>query len=618
MEGFHWVTDAHYAVVPKGVSVDKQAAIMMLLQYMLTPEQQAKAYDSGYFYPGPAIEGVELSQAPTESQDAIKEFGRPEYDQLIADNPTETPLDAESLVAAFDKWDRDIGGGKVARSGVKPSTERFQTLRLDGVSRRFGGQDALVGLDLTIEAGEFIALLGPSGCGKSTALNCVAGLLPLTGGMIWQDDTRIDTLPPERRGFGMVFQNYALFPHMSVRANVAFGLQMRKLPKEEQRRRTEEAIRLVDLDEHADKLPGHLSGGQQQRVAIARAVVLEPSLVLMDEPLSNLDAKLRLGMRTEIRRLHQSLGLTTVYVTHDQEEALSLADRLVVLRDGVVQQIGTPEELHAHPASWHVADFMGYRNLIRLRAGEAGAGREVSVQGHGLRLTGTAVGKVGEGTEVIAAVRPDDVEVLGAERAPGHRHWRRCRGRGRGVPGSRVRRRGAHRRRAAAARPHRTSARSRRRHQPAYRPEAVAGVPGRRQRGNERRRGQRSGATGDCRMTTLTERRPASGPPAPQRPSLRHRLAERGVDRHAVAAAAGSGLRPGVVPLPVLLRACSCRSSPPGADRSPTTSGSSPTPTSETPSGSPCGSHCLPQYSTSWRRCRSRTGCADGSAASAP
>jgi len=298
---------------------------------------------------------------------------------------------------------------------VKPSTARFQTLRLDGVSRRFGGQDALVGLDLTIKAGEFIALLGPSGCGKSTALNCVAGLLPLTGGTIWQDDTRIDTLPPERRGFGMVFQNYALFPHMSVRANVAFGLQMRRLPKEEQRRRTDEAIHLVDLVEHADKLPGHLSGGQQQRVAIARAVVLEPSLVLMDEPLSNLDAKLRLGMRTEIRRLHQSLGLTTVYVTHDQEEALSLADRLVVLRDGVVQQIGTPEELHAHPATWHVADFMGYRNLLRLRAEAAGAGHEVVVQGQGLRLTGTAVGAVHNGANVMAAVRPEDVEVLAAD-----------------------------------------------------------------------------------------------------------------------------------------------------------------------------------------------------------
>ena len=295
---------------------------------------------------------------------------------------------------------------------MKPSTERFRELRLDGVSRRFGGQDALVGLDLSIKSGEFIALLGPSGCGKSTALNCIAGLLPLTAGSIWQDDVRIDTLPPERRGFGMVFQNYALFPHMSVRGNVAFGLQMRKLPKAEVRRRTDEAIRLVDLDAHATKLPGQLSGGQQQRVAIARAVVLEPSLVLMDEPLSNLDAKLRLGMRTEVRRLHQSLGLTTVYVTHDQEEALSLADRLVVLRAGRVQQIGTPEELHTSPATWHVADFMGYRNLVPMKSAKAVDGTEVVVQGPGARLTGTAVGEIDDGAEVIAAVRPEDVEVL--------------------------------------------------------------------------------------------------------------------------------------------------------------------------------------------------------------
>ncbi|MGN6752854.1 MAG: ABC transporter ATP-binding protein, partial [Intrasporangium sp.] len=181
-------------------------------------------------------------------------------------------------------------------------TDTFEELRLDNVGRRFGGQDALQDLDLTIRAGEFIALLGPSGCGKSTALNCLAGLLPLTSGSIWQDEKRIDTLPPERRGFGMVFQNYALFPHMTVRSNVAFGLQMRRLPKAEIARRTAEAIRLVQLEEHVGKLPGQLSGGQQQRVAIARAIVLEPSLVLMDEPLSNLDAKLRLEMRTEIRR----------------------------------------------------------------------------------------------------------------------------------------------------------------------------------------------------------------------------------------------------------------------------------------------------------------------------
>ncbi len=286
----------------------------------------------------------------------------------------------------------------------------FGELRLEGVSRRFGGQNALQDLDLTIRAGEFIALLGPSGCGKSTALNCLAGLLPLTGGSIWQDSTRIDTLPPERRGFGMVFQNYALFPHMTVRGNIAFGLQMQRRPKSEVAARTEDAIRLVQLEEHAGKLPGQLSGGQQQRVAIARAVVLEPSLVLMDEPLSNLDAKLRLEMRTEIRRLHQSLGLTTVYVTHDQEEALSMADRLVVLRKGQVQQVGTPEDLHTKPANWHVADFMGFRNLIQLTVTQAD-GSGITAEGHGLRLTATPMSAASGGDSVVVGVRPEDLVV---------------------------------------------------------------------------------------------------------------------------------------------------------------------------------------------------------------
>jgi putative spermidine/putrescine transport system ATP-binding protein len=278
------------------------------------------------------------------------------------------------------------------------------------VTRRFAGKDALTGLTLTIGQGEFIALLGPSGCGKSTALNCLAGLLPLSEGSIWQDDSRLDTLPPERRGFGMVFQNYALFPHLSVRKNIAFGLQMRRVPRAEVRRRTDEAIRLVRLEEHAAKLPGQLSGGQQQRVAIARAVVLEPSLVLMDEPLSNLDAKLRLEMRTEIRRLHQSLGLTTVYVTHDQEEALSMADRLVVLRDGRVQQVGTPEELHTRPANRHVADFMGYRNLLPMRV-TAVTGDAVTVEGSGMTLRGTAVGALSAGDPVVVGIRPEDLHA---------------------------------------------------------------------------------------------------------------------------------------------------------------------------------------------------------------
>jgi putative spermidine/putrescine transport system ATP-binding protein len=285
----------------------------------------------------------------------------------------------------------------------------FRELRLVGVSRSFGSANALKDLQLTISGQEFVALLGPSGCGKSTALNCLAGLMPLSGGSIWLDDKRIDGLPPEQRGFGMVFQNYALFPHMSVRANIAFGLKMRKVGKAETKRRVDEALRLVQLTDHASKFPGQLSGGQQQRVAIARAVVLEPPVVLMDEPLSNLDAKLRLEMRMEIRRLHQTLGLTTVYVTHDQEEALSLADRLVVLREGSVQQIGTPEEVYAQPANSYVASFMGYRNLMELEvAGANGSG--VVVAGKGIRLSGTNRDGLAKG-QAMVAIRPEDFVV---------------------------------------------------------------------------------------------------------------------------------------------------------------------------------------------------------------
>jgi putative spermidine/putrescine transport system ATP-binding protein len=284
------------------------------------------------------------------------------------------------------------------------SDARVSELRLDHVSRGFGGVLALDGLDLTIQGGEFVALLGPSGCGKSTALNCLAGLLPLSEGSIWLDERRIDTVAPEQRGFGMVFQNYALFPHMSVRANIGFGLRMARVAKAEARRRVDEALALVQLEEHAEKFPAQLSGGQQQRVAIARAIVLEPALVLMDEPLSNLDAKLRLEMRTEIKRIHQTLGLTTVYVTHDQEEALSLADRLVLLRQGRVQQVGTPEDVYSEPANRFVAGFMGYRNELELPV--SSVADKTVVLGE---LTGTRREDLGE--VAVAAIRPEDFTV---------------------------------------------------------------------------------------------------------------------------------------------------------------------------------------------------------------
>ncbi|MGH6913758.1 MAG: ABC transporter ATP-binding protein, partial [Geminicoccales bacterium] len=223
------------------------------------------------------------------------------------------------------------GRTKTVGSGTAGDDGAFEELRLDHVTRRFHDTTALDGLTLTVRRGEFIALLGPSGCGKSTALNCLAGLLPLSDGSIWLDELRIDLLRPEQRGFGMVFQNYALFPHMTVRKNIGFGLAMRRVPRQETRRRVDAVLDLVQLRAHADKLPGQLSGGQQQRVAIARAIVVNPPLILMDEPLSNLDAKLRLEMRHEIRRIHQEVHRATLYVTHDQDEALSLADRIIVL-----------------------------------------------------------------------------------------------------------------------------------------------------------------------------------------------------------------------------------------------------------------------------------------------
>jgi putative spermidine/putrescine transport system ATP-binding protein len=285
----------------------------------------------------------------------------------------------------------------------------FREVRLDRLSRAFGTHQALRQMTLTVRRGEFVALLGPSGCGKSTALNCLAGLLPVTDGAIWLDDKRIDGLASEDRGFGMVFQSYALFPHMSVRRNVGFGLAMRRLPRAEAERRIDEALAIVRLTDQGAKLPGQLSGGQQQRVAIARAIAVEPPLVLMDEPLSNLDAKLRLEMRSEIRRIHRLIGSATIYVTHDQEEALSLADRIVVLRDGAVRQVGTPEDLYLRPAHPDVADFMGYRNALSGRlASPAADGDAIEVDCGFIRpIGGRAVGAAGSTVTVV--IRPSEL-----------------------------------------------------------------------------------------------------------------------------------------------------------------------------------------------------------------
>jgi putative spermidine/putrescine transport system ATP-binding protein len=290
----------------------------------------------------------------------------------------------------------------------------FSDLRLDRVTRRFAGAGghafaALNELTLTVKRGEFICLLGPSGCGKSTALNCIAGLMQLSGGSIWLDEQRIDTLPPEKRGFGMVFQNYALFPHMTVAKNIGFGLRMRGVRAAEIAPRVAHALKLVQLTGQEHKLPGQLSGGQQQRVAIARAIVIEPPLVLMDEPLSNLDAKLRIETRAEIRRIHKELDRATIYVTHDQDEALSLADRIVVMKDGVVQQIAPPHQVYAQPANLHVARFMGYRNVLELDVVRE-EGDRVELKGSDIVLTGVRMQPL-NGARAALAIRPDEIVV---------------------------------------------------------------------------------------------------------------------------------------------------------------------------------------------------------------
>jgi len=288
------------------------------------------------------------------------------------------------------------------------ASQPFKELRLDRVSRAFGTFNALREISLSIRKGEFIALLGPSGCGKSTALNCIAGLLGMTGGGIYVDDRRIDQLKPEDRGFGMVFQNYALFPHMTIEQNVGFGLKMRNVPKAEIAEKVKNAMALVRLTGQAHKLPGQLSGGQQQRVAIARAIVIQPPLVLMDEPLSNLDAKLRLEMRSEIRRIHNQLGSTTIYVTHDQDEALSLADRIVVLRDGQIRQVGTPRELYESPDHRDVAEFMGFRNSIPGIVAEMDGDKAV-LDVAGTRLKGIARDSLKKGDKAVLVARGDDI-----------------------------------------------------------------------------------------------------------------------------------------------------------------------------------------------------------------
>lgn len=230
---------------------------------------------------------------------------------------------------------------------------------LDHITKKFGDFTAVSEFSAVLEDGELVSLLGPSGCGKSTLLNMLSGILPVSGGKIFFDDQDVTAMPPEKRGIGLVFQNYALYPHMTVMGNICFPLETQKVPKAERIKRANEIAKLVHVDMLMNRKPSELSGGQQQRVAIARALVKNPRLLLLDEPLSNLDARLRLEMREEIRRIQQRTGVTTIFVTHDQEEALSISDRIVLMRSGVLQQNDLPQRLYNEPANQFVADFLG-------------------------------------------------------------------------------------------------------------------------------------------------------------------------------------------------------------------------------------------------------------------
>ena len=243
--------------------------------------------------------------------------------------------------------------------------------------KRYGDFTALNGVSLNIKEGEFFTLLGPSGCGKTTLLRMIAGFNSIEGGDFFFGEKRINDVAAHKRDIGMVFQNYAIFPHLTVKENVAYGLKARKTPKKEIETRVAEALELVQISHLADRKPNELSGGQQQRVALARAFVIEPSVLLMDEPLSNLDAKLRVQMRTVIKKLQRRLGITTIYVTHDQEEALAISDRIAVMKDGNIMQIGTPSEIYAKPQNPFVAGFIGVSNFLDCDVN----GEDVNIQG---------------------------------------------------------------------------------------------------------------------------------------------------------------------------------------------------------------------------------------------
>ncbi len=295
-----------------------------------------------------------------------------------------------------------------------PTSDR-PALVLRELKKHFGDVAAVDGVDLDVRQGEFLTLLGPSGSGKTTTLRMIAGFTVQTGGTIEIDGNDVSRIPPHKRDVGMVFQNYALFPHMTSGENIAFPLQMRKLPKAEIKRRVDDALRLVKLESYGPRYPRQMSGGQQQRIALARAVVFEPALLLMDEPLGALDKKLREALQLEIMHISRQLGATVVYVTHDQEEALVMSDRIAIFHDGRIEQLGTGEDLYERPVSLFVADFIGESNILHGRY-EAGSGSGGWVSGDSWRwqVSEPAQARAGlaGGAPAALVVRPERLQLI--------------------------------------------------------------------------------------------------------------------------------------------------------------------------------------------------------------
>jgi len=279
------------------------------------------------------------------------------------------------------------------------------SIHFQDIVKKYGNNTIIPGLNLDVREGEFFTLLGPSGCGKTTLLRMVAGFNSIEGGTISFNGKVINDIAPSKRNIGMVFQNYAVFPHMTVRENVAYGLENRRLPKAEIRQRVDEILETVKITQYADRLPERLSGGQQQRVALARAIVIKPDVLLMDEPLSNLDAKLRIEMRNAIRQIQHEVGITTVYVTHDQEEAMAVSDRIAVMKDGVIQHVSSPKSIYQRPANLFVANFIGRSNTLKakLSGGKLTFGNGYSVE------YDNCAGAAAE--DVLAAVRPEEFVI---------------------------------------------------------------------------------------------------------------------------------------------------------------------------------------------------------------